>query len=82
MSECVYGFPCDESDFLTLFSEPTRLVNPTPSVSWIEAELAEMEAADRHDPQHYESTSGDFSVHDRQMTGSSPDYVSCCSQDT
>ncbi|PYH63972.1 uncharacterized protein BO88DRAFT_429987 [Aspergillus vadensis CBS 113365] len=80
--ECVNGSSCNESDFLTLFSEPTPLVNPTPSVSWIEAELAEMKAKDRHDPQHYESTSGDFSVHDRQMTGSSLDDVSCLSQDT
>ncbi|OJZ80393.1 hypothetical protein ASPFODRAFT_147839 [Aspergillus luchuensis CBS 106.47] len=82
MLECVNGSSCDESDFLTLFSEPTPLVNPTPSVSWIEAELAEMEAKDRHDPQHYESTSGDSSVHDRQMTGSSLDDVSYLSQDT
>ncbi|BCR99957.1 uncharacterized protein AKAW2_50299S [Aspergillus luchuensis] len=82
MLECVNGSSCDESDFLTLFSEPTPLVNPTPSVSWIEAELAEMEAKDRYDPQHYESTSGDFSVHDRQMTASSLDDVSCLSQDT
>ncbi|GLA10255.1 hypothetical protein AnigIFM60653_002349 [Aspergillus niger] len=76
MSECVYGSPCEEGDFLMLFGEPTPLENPIPSVSWIEAELAEMEAKDRHDPQHYESTSGDFSVHDRQMTGSSLDYTS------
>ncbi|OJZ80215.1 hypothetical protein ASPFODRAFT_53702 [Aspergillus luchuensis CBS 106.47] len=81
MSECVYGSPCDESDFLTLFTESTPLENPTPSVSWIEAELAEMEAKDQHDPQHYEFVSNDPSLRDRQMTEPSPEYVSCLSQD-
>ncbi|GLA44517.1 hypothetical protein AnigIFM63309_003591 [Aspergillus niger] len=80
MSESVYGSSCDESDFLTLFSEPTPLENPTPSVSWIEAEMAKMEAKDQHDSQHCEFVSDDLSLRDRQMIGPSLDYVSCLSQ--
>ncbi|GLA56083.1 hypothetical protein AnigIFM63604_004379 [Aspergillus niger] len=82
MTQCVYGLPCEEGDFLTLFSEPTPLENPIPSVSWIEAELAEMEGKDRHDPQYYEFLPDDPSLCDRQITGPSPDYVSRLSQDT
>ncbi|GLA79036.1 hypothetical protein AtubIFM55763_001450 [Aspergillus tubingensis] len=72
MSECVNGSSCDESDFLTLFSEPTPLENPTPSVSWIEAEMAKMEAKDQHDSQHHEFVS----LRDREMIGPSLDYIS------
>ena len=82
MSDCVNGSSCDESDFLTLFSEPTPLENPTPSVSWIEAEMAKMEAKDQHDSQHYEFVSDDLSLRDRQMIGPSLDYVTCLSQGT
>ncbi|RDH26364.1 hypothetical protein BDQ94DRAFT_178032 [Aspergillus welwitschiae] len=82
MSECVNGSSCDESDFLTLFSEPTPLENPTPSVSWIEAEMAKMVAKDQHDSQHYEFVSDDLSLRDRQMIGPSLDYVSCLTQGT
>ncbi|GLA10120.1 hypothetical protein AnigIFM60653_001505 [Aspergillus niger] len=76
MSDCVNGTSCDESDFLTLFSEPTPLENPTPSVSWIEAEMAKMEAKDQHDSQHHEFVSDDLSLRDRQMIGPSLDYQS------
>ncbi|KAI3056506.1 transcriptional regulator family: HMG [Aspergillus niger] len=82
MSESVYGSSCDESDFLTLFNEPTPLENPPPSVSWVEAEMAKMEAKDQHDSQHCEFVSDDLSLRDRQMIGPSLDYVSCLSQGT
>ncbi|KAI3048958.1 hypothetical protein CBS147353_11692 [Aspergillus niger] len=82
MSESVYGSSCDESDFLTLFNEPKPLENPTPSVSWVEAEMAKMEAKDQHGSQHYEFVSDDLSLRDRQMTGPSLDYVSCLTQGT